>query len=119
MPVGLDDLQQLADPRIVGDAGAHEPHPRLAVPRQLLDRLASASPRAVPDGPVHLPLQAEAAAAAAALADLEQGHVAVLGVGGLHRGDGLEIESTLRSRRLVTIAGAPVATTSSSAPSEA
>ena len=44
----------------------------------------------MPNRPVHLPFETESAAPAAALAHLEQRHVPVLGVRGLHDGDRLE-----------------------------
>src|SRR5207248_11061625 len=86
----LDDLEEVSDPRVVGDARAHEADARLAALRQLGHGLAEGVEAPVPHRPVHLALEAEAAAAAAALADLEEGHAAVLRARRLDRRDRLE-----------------------------
>src|SRR4030095_6447572 len=79
--------QQVADPRIVRDARADQPDAFLAAPGHLRDGLAQRVAPAVPHRAIHLTLEAEAAPASAPLADLEEGHVPVLGLRGLDGGD--------------------------------
>ena len=89
-PVVLDDLEEIAEPRIVRHAGADEADAALAAGRHPLHGLAQGVDAAMPDWTVHLALETEAAAAPAALAHLEERHVTVLGLRCLHRGDRLE-----------------------------
>src|SRR5262249_56729825 len=101
--VVLDDLQQLADPRVVGDARADEPDSLLALRRELRDRVAQRGDAAMTHGAINLAFEAEATSAAAAFADLEQRHVAVLGVRRLHGRDGAKrvdlLEAALHDAR--------------------
>ena len=86
----VEDVHQAADPRIVGHARPDEPDAArilLDLPHRLPERLEAP----VADGPVDLPLEAEPAAAAAPLPDLEEGEVPVLGVGRPEERDGPEL----------------------------
>src|SRR5262249_28659882 len=86
--------QQVADPRIVRDAGADQPDALLAAPGHLHDGLAERVDAAVPHRAIHLTLEAEAAPAPASLADLEEGHVPVLRprrLDGSDRGEGVDV----------------------------
>src|SRR5262249_32404533 len=66
----LEDLHQLADPRVVGDPGPAETHP-LPLPADGGHGLAQRLQAAVAHGTVDLAFEAEAAASPAALAHLE------------------------------------------------
>src|SRR5262249_9409723 len=84
------------DPRIVGHARADEPD-ALRLLRELGDRGAERLRAAMTYRPVDLTFEAEATASATALADLEQRHVAVLGVRRTDERDGLEVVDVLQA----------------------
>src|SRR5262249_11559047 len=89
--VRLDDLQQLAEPRIVRYAGADEADTTVGgILREVADRVAQRGDAAMTNGTVDLALEAEPTAAAASLAHLEERHVPVFGVRRLHERDRLE-----------------------------
>src|SRR5262249_56257281 len=77
-----------------GDAGAEQAEWLLAAASHLLDGLAQRVDAPVPHRAIHLTLEAEAAPAPASLADLEEGHVAVLGLrrlDGSDRGESVDV----------------------------
>src|SRR2546430_5361265 len=71
-PVVLDDLQQLADPRVVRDARADEPHTLLAARGHAGHGLAEGVDAPVPHRTVDLTLQTEPAATATPPTDFQQ-----------------------------------------------